>query len=334
MASIVQHFKAVFIEARFTPFVVSIGVLAMRGILFHFQGVPENVLPDTSFLWQYFAPYFAHPIVSFVSGTMFVFLTAVLISNLNNRFSLIRTRTNLPFIVPILLFSLHPYFLAMTPNYVAIVLLLIALHSLLASYQQPDTQLNSFRAAILIGVAGLFQVYALLLLPIWWRGEVAMRGVQLKSFFTSIFGIVLVYLSVFSIYFLIGNVQGFLAPFQHFVQISLLDTYHFAVVQWISITFVFVFFVLYMLLSLNISVRAKVLTQSGIKFVAAVIALFLVFQAVYWEKTLFFFLMNIALISYLAAYYHSIATAKSHVWLALTMTIVLGGVYLLNCFVF
>jgi hypothetical protein len=334
MADIVEKFKTQFVEARFTSLLVSIGVLVMRWLLFHFRGIPEYNFPNTGFVWQYFAPYFANPETSFVVGTIFVFLIAILIAHLNNRFSLIRTRTNLPFIVPLFLFSLHPYFLAMSADYVAIMLLLIALSSLFSSYQQPDTQLFSFRSAILIGVAGLFQIYALILLPVWWRGEVSMRGVQVKSFFTSIFGVLLVYLSVFSIYFLYGNVEEFVAPFLNFNRISVHEIPYFTPAKWIGVAFVFVLFGLYMLLSLNISSRVKVLTLSATKFVIWVIALFLILQVIYWNETMFFMSMSIAFASYLVAFYHSIAISKAHVYCAYIVMILLIIFYLLNCFFF
>jgi hypothetical protein len=330
MTDITQKFKTQFVEARFTSLTVSIGVLLMRYLLFDFHGISETNLPDTGFVWQYLAPYFVNPTVSFAVSTVFVFLIAALISRLNYQFSLIRTRTNLPFIVPLFLFSLHPYFLVMSADYVAIALSLMALSSLLSSYQQPDTQIFSFRSAVLIGVAGLFQLYALVLLPIWWRGEVEMRGVQPKSFFTSILGVLLVYLSVFSVYFLYENVEGFVEPFLNFGRISVEDIPHFTAEKWAGIAFVLLFFLLYILLTFSISVRVKVLTWTGTKFVISVIVLFFLFQIVYWRETMFFLSMNIALTSYLIAFYHSISVSGVHVYCAYIMMMLLLIFYFLN----
>jgi len=334
VADIVQTFRTNFIEARFTSLVAVIGVLAMRLLLFYLHGIPDVAVSDTGFLWQYMAPFFANPIASFAGGTVSVFVIAALISNLNSRFSLIRLRSNLPFVVPLFLFSLHPYFLAMTPDYIAVALLLTAMHSLVKSYQQPDTQFNSFRSAILIGTAGLFQLYALLLLPIWWRGEIAMRGLQPKSFFTSVFGVFLVYLSVFSVYFLLDDVQGFLNPFLCFVQFSLPDIYYLTPFEWAGVLSVFLFFAIYILLIFNISIRVKVLTFTISKFVIAIIVLFFIFHVIYWRNTMFFFLTNIALIAYLIAYYHSIATSRVHVFWAYGMMLLLLAYYFLNSFIF
>ena len=330
MASIVENFKERIVEGRFTALTFFIVVLAMRFLLFHFHGVPEWRFPDTGFLWQYVAPVFANPLVSFGVSTFFVFLIALLISGLNSRFLLIRTRTSLPFVVPLFLFSLHPLFLVMTPDFIAILLIIIALYPLLESYQQPDTQLLSFRSAILIGIAGLFQLYALLMLPLWWRGEVSMRGMQPKSFATFVFGVFLVYLSVFSVYFWFDNVSGFVAPFLFFAQLPPVEIPYFSVIEWVGIAFVFVFFAFYMLSGTSLSVRAKLSTN----FIVFVVVFSLLFQIVYWRETVFFFLLCIALISYLIAYYHSVSMSKKHVYYAFLMMMLLTGLYTLHFLVF
>ena len=332
MPNIVDNFKEKIVEGKYTVLVSSVFVLAMRYLLFYYQGAPQMSVPDTGFLWQHIAHFFTNPLISFGVSTLFVFLIAFIISGLNNRFSLIRTRTNLPFIVPLILFSLHPAFLAVSPCFFSIVLILTALFPLLRAYQQADSRLYSFRSAILISLAGLFQIYALLLLPLWWRGEISMRGRQPKSFFTFIFGISLVYIPVFSVYFLLDNVAGFVAPFLHFTQFSTLLILQFSAIEWVGIAFLFGLLLMYILLSMNLSARAKKLTLSSTNFMVFVIFFSMIFQVVYWHETKFFFWLNIALISYLIAYYHSRSISRMHVFIAWAMTILLAVFYWLSLF--
>ena len=330
MPNVVENFKKRVVEGKYTVFVSSMVVLAMRFSLFYVHGPPQIPVSDTGFLWQYIAHFFTDPLISFGVSTLFVFLIAFLLSGLNNRFSLIRTRTNLPFLVPLVLFSLHPVFLTVSPCFFSLTLVLTALFPLLSAYQQTDSRLFSFRSAILIGLAGLFQIYALLLLPLWWRGEMTMRGSQPKSFFTFLFGVFLVYISVFSFYFLIDNVVGFVMPFHYFTQFSTLQAFRFSVVEWIGIILLFGFLLMYVLLSMNLSARAKKLALSSTNFMVFIIFFSIIFQAVYWHETKFFFWLNIALISYLIAYYHSRSTLPVHVFIAIGMTILLAAFYLLN----
>jgi len=91
----------------------------------------------------------------------------------------------------------------------------------LKSYQASDATLYSFQSAILIGVASLFQIYAIVLLPLWWRGELAMRGPQFRSFLSSLFGIFLVYISLFSVYFIFDELPAFVQPFLSLASFSL-----------------------------------------------------------------------------------------------------------------
>ena len=205
MHVVVKSFRTYIVEGRFVSLVVSLVVIVMRMALFFRDDVFLGAYRDTGHLWKYVAHWFAEPLVSLVSSTLSVFLIATLISAINNRFTLIRSRSTLPFVVPLFLLSLHPWFMVMSADYVALIFVLIAFFPLLRSYQTSNATLDSFRSAILIGVASLFQIYALLLLPLWWRGEWSMRGPQFRSFLSSLFGLSLVYVSLFSLYLMVDD---------------------------------------------------------------------------------------------------------------------------------
>ena len=326
MATAVENFKEKIVEGRYAVLVAAIVVLVMRFLLFYFRGVPEPLVIDTGFLWRFVAPLFSNPSISFGVSTLFVFWIALLIAGVNNRFSLIHTRTSLPFIVPLFILSLHPVFLMITPDLISTLLVVFALFPLLKAYQQTDTRLFSFRSSILIGIAGLFQIYALLLLPLWWRGEMSMRGRQPKSFLAFVFGFFLVYLSVFALYFLFDNVYGFYAPFLFFVHFLPLVIPLLSVVEWIGLALLFI----YILLSMKWSGRAKKLTSSSINFMVSVVFFSMIFQVVYWHETKFFIFTGIALISYLIAYYHSRSASKIHVVLAFVVVTILAVFYSSN----
>lgn len=172
-------------------------IIGMRFLLFQQTEVLVPASPGGSHLWKFLSPLFAVPLNSLVASTLAVLLIATLIRAINNRFALIRTRSNLPFIAPLLLLSLHPRFLVMTPALAAVIIVLLAFFPLLQSYQKPEAYLCSFRSGILIAVASLFHIGALALVPFWWRGERSMRGPQLRAFSSFLFGILLVGFSLF-----------------------------------------------------------------------------------------------------------------------------------------
>lgn len=328
----VRTFKATMVEARFLPLIVSLGVLAMRAAMYLAHGAPTTSYADTGFLWQYVSPFFSNPDVSFVASTASVFCIAWLLSRLNNVFSLIRTRTHLPYVTPLFLFSLHPYFLAMTPDYISVILILFAFFPLLHSYQQPVAQVYSFQSSVLIGLASLFQLFSLLLLPLWWRGESSMRGIRAKSLLSSLLGIILIYLSVFSVYFLFDDIPGFVSRFLHVADASLPALPDFSMLQWGFLTAVFLLFVLIMFFSIRTYTRDKVLTLSTMQFMVFLLVFLIAFQIVYWNKTLFFLVLGIALLSCLIAYFYTITTHKTHIYAAYGVISLLIAFYFVNYF--
>ncbi len=310
----VRTFRTVIVEARFSSLIVSLCVIAMRYGLFLRHEISENFFPDTGYVWKFISPWFQHSWVSFAASTASVFIIAWLLSSINNRFSLIRSRTSLPFIVPLILFSLHPYFLAMSPDYITIILVLYGFVPLLRSYQQDNTQLFSFSSSVLIGIAALFQIYALLILPLWWRGEYSMRGGHFKSFLASVFGVLLVFWSVFAVYFFFDNVEGFIAPFLNFADFSILQIPQFSLLEWVGVAIAFVLTLLFMIFTIRTYIRDKVITLVTIQFMVFILIFLLIFQAVYWSKTLFFFSLGLALLSYLVAYFYTITANKLHIY--------------------
>lgn len=328
MHFIVKSFRSAFVEGRFTPLLAAMGMIVMRAGLFYLEGLPQITARGHNYLWEPVAQFFAHPPVSLFASTLSVFLIAWILSLLNSHFNLLRSRTNLPFTVPLFLLSLHPYFLVMTGDYVAIIFALLAFFPLMGSYQKPDSYLSSFRVAILIGMASLFQIYALLLLPLWWIGERSMRSPRYRSFVSALFGLYLVYVTLFSVYWLQDDIPGFIGPFFAFSSISLPEIPRFSLLEWGGVVFTGLFFISNMIFSVRTYSRDKALTLSLMRFVVFLILLLLFFQVVYWQETLFFLLLSIALISYLNAYFYSKTLSKNHIYLAYAMSICMLFIYL------
>lgn len=325
MQAIVKSFRAIFVEGRIMPILGVICAIGMRYGLFYGSDLPVVDSSNHSHVWGLIAHVFSSPLVSFVASTVSVFLIAWILSFLNSRFNLLRSRSKLPFVVPLFLLSLHPYSLVMTGNYIAIIFVLLAFVPLLESYQQPQAYLSSFRSSILLAVGSLFHIYTLLLFPLWWIGERLLRGTQFRSFLSTCFGIFLVYVSLFSFYWMKDGVVSFLQPFTQFLAISLPDIPSFTILEWSTVLLVLLFFIFIMVFTVKIYNRDKALTLSFMKFVTFLIVMMLIFQVVYWRETLFFLFFSFTLISGLFAYFCSKTTSKSHVfmvygiWCALTL---------------
>ena len=328
MHSVVRSFRAAFVEGRFAPLLAALGMIGMRLALFLRQGLPRITSLGDNYVWEPIAYLFAHPQASLITSTLAVFVIAWLLSLLNSRFNLLRSRSNLPFTAPLFLLSLHPYFLVMSGDYLSIIFVLLAFFPLLESYQKPDAYLSSFRASILIALASLFQIYAFVLFPLWWIGERSMRGPQFRSFVSSWFGVFLVYVTLFSVYWLLDDISRFARPFLQFVSFSIPEIPRFSMLEWGGVLFVGLFFISIMVFSIRIYSRDKALTLSFMQFVVFLIVFLLLLQMVYWKETFFFLLLSLALTSFLNAYFYSRTVLKNHIYVAYAMLSLMLLLYL------
>jgi len=152
------------VEGRFISFIAAAGVIVMRATLF-FRGGGSCGLQRYRLSLEIFHSAVCRPRGIPGGFNDIGFLIASLISSLNSRFTLIRQRSSLPFIIPLFLLSIHPWFLVMTADYIAVIFILIAFFPLLKSYQASDVNLYSFQSAILIGVASLSRSMRLCCFP-------------------------------------------------------------------------------------------------------------------------------------------------------------------------
>lgn len=328
MHFVVKSFRTTFVEGRFVPLLAVLTMIGMRIALFYAGTFSPIASHEDNYLWEPIAHLFSFPKISLLASTLSVFLIAWILSMLSSKFNLLRSRSNLPFTAPLFLLSLHPYFLTMSGEYISIIFVLLAFFPLLKSYQKPDSYLCSFRASILIAIASLFQIYALVLLPLWWIGERSMRGPQFRSFVSSLFGYYLVFVTLFSVYWFLGDIPGFIRPFLRFASFSLPEIPAFSILEWGGVLFVGLFFVLNMIFSIRTYTRDKALTLSLMRFVVFLTVFLLLLQIVYWQETLFFVLLSIALISSLNAYFYSKTISKSHIYLAYGMLSLMLLVYI------
>ncbi len=332
----VNFFRKTFVEGRFIPFLGVLGFLLMRTLLFLYAVPFRSSLPPTdNYLWNPLSGWFDDPLISFLTSTVSIFAIAWVLSSMNSRFNLVRARSYLPFVVPLFLFSLHPCFLEMSGDYIAILFILFAFFPLLESYQQPDSYLFSFRSAVLIGLASLFQVFALWFLPLLWYGERSMRGGQSRSFLASLFGLALVYVTLFSIYFLMDDLAGFARPFLHFTSFSIPSFPSFSTAEWGLLFLGLLFFVFNIALAAKIYMRDKVLTLVTMRFVVFLVVAMLLLLLIYWEHLRFFLLFAISLVSMLNAYLYTRTQAKRHIYMAygwLLLMLLFYGSHFVNGF--
>jgi hypothetical protein len=331
---LVRNFKSFFVESRFISLVVSITVIALRFLMFLKKGLPDFPVNSTGFIWPYIEPVFLeNPFLSFLASTLCIFIISYLLSELNVRYGVIRMRTAMPFYVPLILFSVHPFFLRMTPDFPGLIFVLWSLFPLLASYQYHHSHRFAYQFSALIAIAGIFQIHALLIVPLWLIGLSAMGRINFRSFIASIFGIILVFWIVFVFYVFGDNITGFIDPFKGLTDIyDFTQTPTFSVPQWgfIGTMLLFLFFII--TADIKQITRERSFTKKVLIFSISVILLSLLLQILYLTHTFIWIYIIIAFLSIIAAHFYADTTFRLEILSYFFALILLAFYYCLNLF--
>ncbi len=332
MSTFEKNFKTYVVEARFMVLVASIATLFFRFLLFSQKGIPACHFKETGFIWPYLAPYFANEWISLIASTVSVFLIAGFISQINLHFGIIRMRTALPFVFPLILFSIHPVFLAMTPDYISTIFVLWAFFSLLETHQRTNSQNFVFQGSILLAVASIFQIYSLIFIPIWWIGYSRMGGFNFRMFLASLWGLILVYWIVFAFFVFGDNLQGFIDPFLYFAQFDFHTIPAFTLPQWGFIGTSLIFLLAFLIMDFKYIRHDKVITQKSISFVFTIIGISLALLVVYGAQSICWIYIVLAFESLILSHLYSITTSNREIYSFFILLLILIYYYLVNCF--
>jgi hypothetical protein len=108
----------------------------------------------------------------------------------------------------------------------------------------------------------------------------------------------------------------------------------YSLMEWVYIVLIGVYFISNMVLSIKTYSRDKVLTLSFMRFLTFLILFLLFFQVTYWQETLFFLTLSIALISYLNAYFYTRTQSTFFIYLAFVIGLIFCYFYLSHFIVF
>ena len=201
-------------------FLIFAAIVAVFFRGYHFFNT-ELILPgvdESGCLWQPLAFLFQNPLYSLIGSTIFMLVIALLINMMNTQHVLIRKKTLLPVGIAILLLSFIPQQLSMSPAYIGVVCILLAVNHLFSAHNEEISQMIVFKSSFYLALGSLFDPVLLFYFPVLWVCFIRIRSFGLKAFFASLFGIVLLYAPVFSYYFLIErNPARFMHPFEHVI---------------------------------------------------------------------------------------------------------------------
>lgn len=144
-------------------------------------------------LWQFVCRSIPTKEAAYLSGFFLMLGGAFLIHRINYISGLIREKTVFPFLFFILFSSTDPELFPLMPTSLGIFCLVLGMYQLFRSYHDENSLKTSFDWAFLIGAGSLFWIHILWFVPLFWFGMYHLRSLGIRSFLSSVFGLLAVY---------------------------------------------------------------------------------------------------------------------------------------------
>lgn len=144
---------------------------------------------------------------------------ALLLSRLNMKFIVLKSRTYLPSFIFLLVASSFLPLQRLNPVVFSSILMLFAIEAILGTFKKERLAYEYFLASFLVAIGSLFYARGAYLIFIIWIGLSLFRNIRWREWIFTILGFLLPYLFLFSWYFLAGQEliprwQGILMNFQ------------------------------------------------------------------------------------------------------------------------
>ncbi len=115
-------------------------------------------------------------------------LNALLILQLNNRFTIIRTRTFMPVIIYLMLVGVWKDTHILVSLHLSISLIIGSFFVFFDMFRNKEATEQAFLGSFFIGVSSLFIEPIILIIPVCWLGFIALQSLSIRTWLASIFG--------------------------------------------------------------------------------------------------------------------------------------------------
>lgn len=150
-------------------------------------------------------------IVQVLMSLILVVFIAFLIQQINDRYAFIRVRTKLPAAVFVIIIAGFTIMHTLHPVYFAAIFLLLAIHSLFAIFNNPDSFSEIFNAAMFIGIGALFYFSLIIIFPAFLIGIIILyREVRWRQFVIMFLGLLTPFIFALSYAFYFDQILEFL----------------------------------------------------------------------------------------------------------------------------
>lgn len=140
-------------------------------------------------------------------------LNAFLLAQINNRFTIIRTRTFLPLFIFLLLVCTWNETHMIVSAHAALTLFLLALFNFFSMSKDRNASEPAFLGSFFIGLASLLINPYLFLIPVCWLGFIIFQSFSLRTFLASLLGAIVPWIFFITIHYSLNNNVDFLQLF-------------------------------------------------------------------------------------------------------------------------
>jgi hypothetical protein len=145
------------------------------------------------------------PLMAVILSFVLVLTVAVVAVRFNTAIFFIPSRTILPALLFILLYSLFPGEMVLNPALPASLLILAALWRMISSYRVNGMSFKFFDAALMISSAGLFYAGSVWFILIVFIGALILRSPDARELILALFGALLPWIVLYAIWYVTGG---------------------------------------------------------------------------------------------------------------------------------
>jgi hypothetical protein len=162
---------------------------------------------------------------------------AFFLLQLNHTFNIIPGRTFLPASFYLLLIGCNPVFNSDLKGSITALCFVFCYYFLFDSYQKPKSQINAMNISILLVLGSLLWTPFLFFFPFFWQGFYRFKCLNMRVFFASLTGFVIVYLFTFALSLFQEDRNIFFSLLPQFDSLFVIQKPDFTVFEWISCGF-------------------------------------------------------------------------------------------------
>lgn len=162
---------------------------------------PNQTTEIINHLQKIIAP---NTLLSELISFIFTLLNAFLLAQINNKFTVIRTRTFLPILVFLILMGTWNETHLVNGSHVSLTLFIISLFSLFSISRNRNASEQAFVGSFLISISSILINPLIFVIPVYWIGFSLFQSLSLKTFLGSVMGAITPWVLYLSLNFIIN----------------------------------------------------------------------------------------------------------------------------------